>query len=692
MSNRLVYYHSLDISKLTRDEIKEVVTNLSSDLKDYSYAYHSLDNPLISDAEYDALFAIYSTLEKSYPEYINNTNILGIGSLPLKQFDKVTHEIPMLSLANAFLEDDLLQFNERLQNFLLSKSTPELLCELKIDGLSFSALYENGKFKIASTRGDGTIGENITANMLTTNLPKTLINVPDIFEIRGEIYIDKSDFIELNKKQSEANQKIFANPRNAAAGSIRQLDPSVTATRPLKYFVYGLGKISSPFATSQSELLQKLENIGLNVNPNKILATNIQDIFSFYKKIDSVRENLPYEIDGIVCKVNDFALQERLGFVGRAPRFAIAYKFLPTIVKTKLLNITIQVGRTGTLTPVAELEPIAVGGVIVSRANLHNHIEISKKDIRIGDTVMLQRAGDVIPQIINVDLDLRDSKSQIFTFPTTCPSCSSTVKINQNEPITRCENGLSCKAQLIERLSHFVSLYGMNIEGLGRKQIEFLVEQNIIHEIDDIFMMSDDKYNTITQMPGWGIKSVQNLQHNIALSKNISLDRFIYALGIRHIGQINAKMIASIFVTSKIFCDAMNKSLVDHLEILENTEGIGPKIIESLLCFCSVKKNIDIIHNLDQILNIFDYHNIALESEISNKIVVFTGTMSLLSRAEAKAQAEKLGAKIGGQLSRNTDILVAGEAPGSKLQKAQEYGIQIITEEEWIKIVERNGY
>lgn len=692
MANRLSYYQSLDISKLTQDEIQNTIDQLSSDLKNYSHAYHTLDTPLILDAEYDSLFKIYVDLENQYPEFITQKNIIGVGSNTLKHFEKVAHAKPMLSLTNAFSEEELTQFTDRIQNFLLSKDIPELLCELKIDGLSFSARYEYGKLKIASTRGDGNIGENITPNIMTTTLPKTLINVPDIFEIRGEIYIDKSDFVELNKKQKQLNQKIFANPRNAAAGSLRQLDSKITASRPLKYFVYGIGETSSSFAKSQLELLDKLENIGLIVNNHKFLTNNIHDIISFYKKIESIRENLLYEIDGIVCKVNDFGLQERLGTVGRAPRFAIAYKFPPTIVKTKLLDIIIQVGRTGALTPVAELEPVAVGGVMVSRASLHNHIEIRRKDIRIGDTVMLQRAGDVIPQITMVDINLRETNSKPFLFPTKCPSCSSIITINPDEPITRCENGLSCKAQLIERLSHFVSLYGMNIEGLGTKQIEFLVNKDIINEVDDIFMISTGDYHNLAQMPGWGLKSVENLQYNIQQSKNIALDRFIYALGIRHIGQINAKTIASIFLTSQIFCNAMKESLVNHLDILENTEGIGEKIIESLLCFCSIKKNIDVLYNLNKILKIQDYQNNIVESAISNKTIVFTGTMSLLSRAEAKAQAEKLGAKIGGQVSRNTDILVVGEMPGSKVQKAKEYGTQILTEEEWLKIVKQHGY
>lgn len=673
-------------------KISSKINALEAKIKECSYAYHTLDDPIISDAEYDALIIEYKKLAANYPELSPKDSVLNmVGSVISAGFGKVKHSKPMLSLANGFTDEDIFDFAGRIKDFLSSQKAPELFCELKIDGLSFSVRYEKGYLLKAATRGDGATGEDITENIKTIKtLPQYIDNLPDIFEVRGEVYIDKADFKILNEEQAKFNKKIFANPRNAAAGSLRQLDPNVTSSRPLKYFVYGIGEVSENFASSQQELLTKLSKLGFCTNDICILAHSPNEAIAFYNDIKNRRENLPYEIDGIVYKVNDFTLQERLGYLSNAPRFALAHKFPAVVAVTKIKNITIQVGRTGALTPVAELEPVSIAGVIVSRATLHNHQEIERKDIRIGDYVFLQRAGDVIPKVIGVDFKRREGELDKFVFPETCPSCLSPVHIDLEEAIIRCDNGLECKAQIQERIEHFVSISAMNIDGLGKKQIEFLLEEGFISDLVDLFKISEESFNQIATKPGFGKKSVLNMRQSIEKAKNTSLERFIYALGIRHIGEVNAKLFASFFGSANAFYQSfvrIGEGDRAICEQLQNLDGIGNKIIDSIIGFCEIKSNLQIIADLIEILDIAEYQSDVKKSVLTGKTMVFTGTLLSLSRAEAKSQAEKLGAKVTSQISKSTDILVAGADAGSKLKKASEFGVKVISEEEWLEIV-----
>ncbi len=665
---------------------------LSEKLKECSYAYHTLDDPIVSDAQYDALVMEYKRLEKQYPDLAPKDSILDkVGSQVASGFSKVKHAKPMLSLANGFSDDDIFDFVSRMKDFLMSQTAPDIFCELKIDGLSFGARFENGHLVKGYTRGDGTTGEDITQNIKTIKmLPQYIDSLPKVFEVRGEVYIDKLDFIKLNEAQALLGKKTFANPRNAAAGSLRQLDVSITASRPLKYFVYGLGEVSEVFAKSQQELLKKLDKLGFCVNDDACLARSVDEVLAFYNDIKERRDTLPYEIDGVVYKVNDFILQERLGYLASAPRFALAHKFPAMVGTTKIHDITIQVGRTGALTPVAELEPVSIGGVMVSRATLHNHMEIERKDIRIGDYIFLQRAGDVIPQIIGVDLAKREGDVAKFIFPSICPSCSSPVHIDLEEAITRCCNGLECPAQRQERIEHFVSITALNIDGLGKKQIQFLLDHDFIHDVVGIFKISDEVFNQISVKPGFGKKSVDNMRLSIEKAKSTTLERFIYSLGIRHIGEVNAKLLANFFINANSFYESFVKIAAGNRAICEqiqNLDGVGEKIIDSIISFCEINSNLQIIADLIAILNIQDYQRVTSSSILSGKSVVFTGTLESLSRLEAKSQAEKMGAKVTSQISKSTDILVAGADAGSKLKKATEFGVKVISEAEWIKMV-----
>lgn len=673
---------------------KQEIESLSDRLKQYNTEYYINDAPSISDAEYDQLFYRLQKLEKQHPELIQKDSpTQTVGSTLQDKFLKHTHKQPMLSLGNSFSEEDVIDFVERIKRFLSISEFPKIFCEPKIDGVSFSVTYENGQLVTGATRGDGYVGENITHNLKTIlGLPTSIKDAPDLLEIRGEIYIEKDDFEKLNKQQEAVRKPKFANPRNCAAGSLRQLDYSITASRPLKYFAYAIGHTSEIFASSQAELLEKFKQFGFNTNPLLTLAYNTDDIFAFYNKLIKERNNLPYEIDGIVYKVNDFAMQERLGYIARSPRFAIAHKFPAIIAETKLLDITVQVGRTGALTPVAELETISIGGVNVSRATLHNFQEIERLDIRIGDTVLLHRAGDVIPKVSEVNKDKREKNSAAFITPTTCPSCGSALHIDPIDVIVRCDNGLNCPKQLGESIKHFVSKNAMNIDGIGAKQTEFFLEKKMITHVSDIFdlqAINESSMTKIENMPGWGQKSVQKLFENIENAKEVNLARFIYALGIRHIGDSNAKILAKELPSAEVFLNSMQKLAAGDQEIfdmLDNLDGIGHKILIDLQNFFECSQNINTIKKLIHILDIIDYVDNTVPSTLSGKNVIFTGTMQSLSRSEAKAQAEKLGAKVGSTVSNKTDLVIAGEKAGSKLKKANELGIKVISEDEWAEI------
>ncbi|MGI4775767.1 MAG: NAD-dependent DNA ligase LigA, partial [Janthinobacterium lividum] len=671
------------------------IDSLSKEIRLYNKAYHQDDAPIISDAEYDSLLQLLISLETKFPQLVtDDTPTAKVGAAPAERFAKITHSIPMLSLSNGFNFDDIVDFVDKIKKFLKLDQFPPIFCEPKIDGLSFSATFIDGKLISGATRGDGYIGEDITNNLRTIkNFPRHIQNAPKHLEVRGEIYIDKVDFENLNMEQVENNKTKFANPRNAAAGSLRQLNYEITAVRPLKYFVYAVGFLSNEIADSQESLLQKLKTFGFKVNDLLKLTRSLEDIENFYTNLESSREDLPYETDGIVYKLNDFALQRRMGFIARSPRFAIAHKFKALKAITKLNSITVQVGRTGVLTPVAELEPVSLGGVVVSRATLHNYPEMIKKDIRPGDYVYIQRAGDVIPQIIAVEFSKRDWDTKILDFPANCPSCGSHLHYEAQDIIIRCNNGLSCPAQNYEYLRHFVSKAALDIKGLGKKQIKYLLEENLISCPVDIFLLEERDQSSITRlekMSNWGVKSVQNLFANIDRAKKVSINKFIYSLGIKHVGESNAKLLAKEFVTARDFVDSMIELALPDQGIynrLSNIDGLGDKILVDIISFFSIYKNVETIEKLLTILAIEDYQDTNTKTILSSKTIVFTGSLQNLSRAEAKASAERLGAKVYGSVSASTDLVVAGSNSGSKLKKALELGIKIIDEERWINLV-----
>ncbi len=682
-----------DINYISEVEAKSLLIKLAENLALYNKAYYIDDSPLISDAEYDQLYNLNSSIEQKFPHLVlpNSPSKL-VGSAPQDKFAKITHKVPMLSLGNAFNDEDIEDFIDRISKFLKLTDFPLCFCEPKIDGLSFSATFIDGKLAFAATRGDGLEGEDITLNIKTIkNFPQKIISSIKYLEVRGEIYIDKKDFEILNQKQLDENKAKFANPRNAAAGSLRQLDPKITAERPLKYFVYAIGEVSEKIADDQATLLKILRDYGFTVNNIGVLANSLEMMFKFYNDLKKDREELPYEVDGVVYKLNEFALQDRMGFITKSPRFAIAYKFPALIGKTKLLDIKLQVGRTGAVTPVAELEPISIGGVIVSRASLHNFQEVINKDIRITDHVFLQRAGDVIPQITSVDLAMRSDEAQKTELPTKCPSCHSTLNY-QDDIVIRCDNSSNCPAQNYERIRHFASKDAFNIEGLGKQQVKFLIESNLIHSPIDIFKLTEiNSINEIklADMPGWGEKSTQNLFKAIENAKNISLNRFIYALGIRHIGESNAKILAKEFGSALAFFATMQMLAKGDNEIyskLGNLDGFGDKMLVSIMDFFKVAENISQVEELIDILNIEDYQGRDVQTPLTNKIIVFTGSLVSISRAEAKARAEMLGAKVASSISKATDIVVVGENAGSKLKKAEEFKLTIIDEQQWLEM------
>ncbi|MGB4107213.1 MAG: NAD-dependent DNA ligase LigA [Alphaproteobacteria bacterium] len=700
-------FHSLEIEQ----EYKSLIHKIGY----YDRMYHVEDESKISDAEYDLLKNRLLELVEQYPDLATKA-VEKVGASTAEGFKKVKHSLPMLSLSNVFSEEDVEDFLDRVKRFLgKDGENIEFLAEPKIDGLSCSLRYENHELALAATRGDGTEGEDITANVLTIkDVPKTLPKkAPDLLEVRGEIYMRRSDFIALNKRQGELGKQIFANPRNAAAGSVRQLDSKITASRPIHFFGYSIGQARTKFYNTQAELAQKLDEWGFSSAGNKLCKSKTQ-MLEFYNKILVQRPDLEYEIDGVVYKVNDIDLQQRLGFVSRAPRWATAHKFPAERAVTVLNAIDIQVGRTGTLTPVARLEPITVGGVVVSNATLHNEDEIERKDVRIGDHVVVQRAGDVIPQIVEVLKDKRTGKEKKFKYPDTCPECGSKAVREEGEVAKRCTGGLICPAQAKERLKHFVSRLAFDIEGLGEKIIEEFWEKELIRSPADIFRL--EKKNKSLEPPlaeweGWGEKSAENLFRSIESQKTISLDRFIYALGIRQIGEATAKKLAFNYLSMENFRNEMEKAIKDprlrgedkspaspakaaqnkeseaHNDLV-SIEDIGPSVAEDLLAFFAEKHNKEVLSDLEKILTIQPYERPNTSgSKVAGKTVVFTGTLVQLTRQEAKAGAERLGAKVAGSVSAKTDYVVAGEDAGSKLKKARELNVAILTEDEWLKLI-----
>jgi DNA ligase (NAD+) len=775
--------------KLTRRQATAEHKKLASEIAHHDALYYQQDAPAISDAAYDALRARLGALEAQFPDLpVAGSPSQRVGAAPLEAFGKVRHDVPMLSLGNAFSSEDVAEFVERVRRFLALRADDPLVftAEPKIDGLSISIRYEGGRLVRAATRGDGIEGEDVTANILTVReIPHALKGerVPEVIEVRGEIYLGAEDFRRLNAAQAEAGAKIFANPRNAAAGSLRQLDASITAKRPLRFFAYTWGAASALPATTQFDVIHAFEKWGLPINPRTIRCTSLEAMIAFYDGISLERARLGYDIDGVVYKVDRLDYQERLGFVSRSPRWATAHKFAAEQATTVLQDIEIQVGRTGALTPVAKLAPVTVGGVVVSNATLHNEDEIRRKDIRIGDTVVVQRAGDVIPQVVSVVLDQRPPHTKIYKFPHTCPVCGSHAARDEGEEggdaeaVRRCTGGLICPAQAKERLKHFVSRLAFDIEGLGGERIELFYDEGLLQAPADIFTLAKRdarSENPLTERKGFGEKSIQNLFRAIDARRRISLERFLFALGIRHVGETTARDLARAFSTYDAFrtqvalaskarpgpayrrlvtakgigpktaemlmqaiaargrkdlfdgepatfedaiagikgvrtgvAEALARAFSDVATFVETARagarqmpgddyrafaglsGIGEVVADSLIDFFDEPHNQKVVKDLLDEIEIQPYvRQATVASAVTGKTVVFTGTLEKMSRNEAKARAERAGAKVASSVSNKTDYVIAGAEAGSKLDKARELGVTVLSEEEWLALVE----
>ena len=674
---------------------------LVEEIKGHNRAYYLDDAPTISDADYDALMAQLRALEAEYPDLETpDSPTQGVGAAPEGTgFRKVRHRVAMLSLGNAFSHDEVAEFVDKVRRFLgLDDETPvRLTAEPKIDGLSASLRYEGGRFVLGATRGDGSTGEDITANLRTLDdVPALLRGAPEVFEVRGEVYMKKSAFLALNERQAAAGDKTFANPRNAAAGSLRQLDSSITAARPLHFFAYAWGEVSeaeSDGPDSQWGWLARLQDLGFAVNPLARTCDSLGELAEFYDDIAAQRGSLDYDIDGIVFKVDRLDWQRRLGFVSRAPRWAIAQKFPAEQAETVLEGIDIQVGRTGSLTPVARLAPVNVGGVMVANATLHNEDEVARKDVRVGDTVVVQRAGDVIPQIVRAIVGRRPADAKAYVFPETCPICGSPAPRVDGEVVRRCTGGFACKAQVVERLKHFVGRNAFDIEGLGGKHIEAFWADGLVTAPADIFFLKDRR-DEIEAREGWAAQSVDNLTANIEARRTIDLDRFIFALGIRQVGQATARLLAKTYGAYgawRVAMDAAQDRDGDAYAELVNVDGIGPSVADDLLCFLADKGNRKLVDDLAEAVNIADFAAPQDDSPFAGKTVVFTGTLEKMTRNEAKARAEALGAKVAGSVSKKTDLVIAGPGAGSKGKKAADLGLTVVDEDGWLALLAEAG-
>ena len=671
--------------KFTKKE-KNRVLELHSLINFHSHKYHSLDTPEIEDHEYDALFQELLQLEDRFPELLYDFSpSQRVGSKPLDGFKKIEHLIPMLSLENAFNQQDMEDFNKRILERLLIEADVNFSCEPKLDGIAVNLLYKNGRLDLASTRGDGKIGEDITHNIRTINsIPLSLIDsnskLPTVIEIRGEVFIEKKDFDLANKKAIKAGEKTFANPRNAAAGSLRQLDPSIAASRPLKFYAHGMGFIEEgdfKLPDSQSEMLKQYKSWGLPTNPYNDVAANLEACEEYYLKILNERDILPYEIDGIVFKVNDLAKQISLGQVSRAPRWAIARKFPAEVGTTLVKKISFQVGRVGGITPVAEFSPVNIGGVTVSHASIHNFDEINRLDVREGDTVDIKRAGDVIPQIISVDLDKRKKGSLKVSLPKRCPSCKNDLVRIEGEAILRCTMGLDCPAQRIGSLIHFVSRNALNIDGLGERIIELLVDKKLVLNFADLFRLD---IKDIINLEGFGEKSATNLIKSIQASKDTNLSRFIYSLGIREVGEATAMNLALNFNNISKFLAADEQ---DFLEI----NDIGPVASNYIKEFLASDENINLVKDLIALGVNPKEMEVKNDNPFSSKSIVITGSFNNIARSQLKEELIRVGARVSSSVSSKTEYLIAGEKPGSKLKKATDLQITILDEEEALKLL-----
>jgi DNA ligase (NAD+) len=695
------------VEELKRAEAEVELRRLAALIRHHDELYYRQDAPEISDADYDALRRRNDAIEARFPKLVRpDSPSKRVGVAPADGFGKVKHRVPMLSLGNAFDAEDVTDFVQRVHRFLkLDAEAPlAFTAEPKIDGLSISLRYQDGVLTEAATRGDGMEGENVTKNVMTIKeIPHKLKgrNPPEVIDVRGEIYLAHNDFAQLNKDQAATGGKVFANPRNAAAGSLRQLDASITASRPLRFFAYAWGEASKLPADTQSGVYEAFAKWGLPVNPQTRVCTGAEELLAFYEELAEERAKLPYDIDGVVYKVNRLDLQERLGFVSRSPRWAIAHKFPAQQAMTILNGIDIQVGRTGALTPVARLEPVTVGGVVVTNATLHNEDEIKRKDVRVGDTVVVQRAGDVIPQITGIVPDKRLKGAKEYVFPVVCPACGSHAvrevdeKTGKVDVVRRCTGGLICPAQRVERLKHFVSRNAFDIEGLGEKNIQAFYDDGLIQSPEDIFTLAvRDARATkrLEEREGWGPQSATKLFNAIAARRDISLDRFIYALGIRHVGETTAKLLARFYGSIEHFRDAMIDASKgtdsEAFKELDNIEGIGEVVAEAIADFFGEPHNVRVVDDLLKEVSPQPLEAVDTSSAVAGKTVVFTGALEVLTRGEAKAQAERLGAKVAGSVSKKTDYLIAGTGTEtkSKLTKAKELGVKVIDEQEWLRL------
>ena len=712
------------IDKLTASEAERELDRLASEIAEHDRRYHGQDAPTISDAAYDALRARNREIEARFPKLVRGDSPSHrVGATPSEKFGKVRHAVPMLSLDNAFSDEEVHDFAVRVRRFLGLKEEDELAitAEPKIDGLSASLHYKKGVFVLGATRGDGSEGEDITANLRTIrDIPLRLRGrAPEIFEVRGEVFMSHKEFAALNKRQEKDGKPVYANPRNSAAGSVRQLDPAITASRALNFFAYAWGEASALPARTQWDMLQVFKGWGFSVNPLTRRCKTVEDVLAFYRDTEARRASLGYDIDGVVYKVDRLDLQERLGFVSRSPRWAIAHKFAAEQAQTVLEDIDIQVGRTGKLAPVAKLKPVTVGGVVVQNATLHNEDEIARKDVRIGDTVVVQRAGDVIPQIVRVILEKRPRGTKPFAFPHKCPACGSHAVREVDEDTgkedvdRRCTGGLICPAQAVERLRHFVSRDAFDIEGLGGVYIETLHEKGLLKEPADIFALTrkpaalsrvlaerreqlsaerrakegrEAAQRKTTKEEDREDKVVENLVASIERRREIALDRFINALGIRHVGDTTAKLLARNYGSLDAFLAAMEGP--NPVEDLDTIDGIGPTVAEAIHDFFDEKHNRNALKRLLKEVRVTDaVLPKARNSPVAGKTIVFTGTLEKMTRPEAKARAESLGAKVSGSVSKKTDLVVAGPGAGSKLAEAQKHGVQVIDEDAWLKMV-----
>ncbi|BBK44240.1 DNA ligase [Allostella vacuolata] len=690
------------IEALTIEEAAAELERLAAEIAHHDRRYHQEDAPEISDAAYDQLRRRNDAIEARFPELVREDSpSRRVGAAPGQGFRKVRHSRPMLSLDNAFSDADVIAFFTSVRQFLRKdepfRSQPDapiaVVAEPKIDGLSATLRYEGGRFVLGATRGDGEVGEDVTANLRTLrDVPQQLADpAPAVLEIRGEVYMTRADFFALNQRRMAAEEPIFANPRNGAAGSLRQLDPTITAERPLRFFAYAWGETSEEIADTHSGALERMRGWGFQVNPETRRCASIEEALELHRSLAGRRADLGYDIDGVVYKVDSLAFQARLGFVTRAPRWAIAHKFPAEQAQTRLNAITIQVGRTGALTPVAELEPVTVGGVVVSRATLHNEDEIQRKDVRVGDQVVLQRAGDVIPQIVSVVLDRRPPDAEPFRFPDICPACGSHAVREPGEVVRRCTGGLICPAQAVERLRHFVSRNAFDIDGLGEKHIAAFRADGLIHGPADIFRLAEDPAPLVGR-EGWKETSIANLQRAVRARRQVPLDRFIYALGIRQVGEATARLLARNYETLDAFRSAMVAAADEAGEAfhdLDSISGIGASVARDIVQFFAEPHNQQVVDDLlaagVTVTAVAAPRQVA--SPIAGKTVVITGELERMTRREAKARAEALGAKVAESVSKKTDLVVVGASPGSKATKARELGVRTLDEAEWLALI-----